>query len=147
MNFFVNWLFFIFVVIIIVVVIVIGFMDVIGLYMFIYFWGFLVVDFSLFMMVGFVGIVLGFVFVFWLIRRYDRKLVGFLVMVIVSFIMLIFIVLKMFGMLFNNGDLFILVILGLSFIVLVFVVVIMVIIFVLMIVDIVDVNELRIGWC
>lgn len=144
-NMFSNEPFRVLVLVILVSATAIGFNEVMGLYMFTYFWGFSTEDLAILSLAALIGTIAGFIIVPAMSKRFDRKPVGIAAMLLVAITLPGLIVLRWLDMLPQNGDPMLLVILCASSSVGVFAAVTMGIIFQSMIADAVDKNELQTG--
>lgn len=122
-----------------------GFTEVIGLYMYTYFWGLSTADLAGLTLVAFLGTLAAFTLAPLLSKRFDKGQIAAMAMVILMVTYPTFIALKFLGMLPETGDPNLLIALGISAIINVFAAVTIAILFVSMIADTVDQNELTTG--
>ncbi|MEM7328038.1 MAG: MFS transporter [Pseudomonadota bacterium] len=122
-----------------------GFTEVIGLYMYTYFWGLSTTDLAGLTLVAFLGTLAAFILAPWLSRRFDKGPIAAFAMVILMLTYPAFIGLRLLGVLPENGDPNLLIVLGTSAVINVFAAVTISILFVSMIADTIDQNELSTG--
>lgn len=122
-----------------------GFTEVIGLYMFTYFWGLSTNDLAVLTLTAFIGTLAAFLVAPWLSKRFDKRPVASLAILILMVTYPAFIGLRFLGLLPENGDPNLLLVLSANAIITVFAAVTMTILFVSMIADTIDQNELSTG--
>ena len=122
-----------------------GFTEVIGLYMFTYFWGLSTNDLAVLTLTAFIGTLAAFLLAPWLSRRFDKRPVASLAILILMVTYPAFIGLRFLGVLPENGDPNLMLVLSANAIITVFAAVTMTILFVSMIADTIDQNELSTG--
>ena len=122
-----------------------GFTEVIGLYMYTYFWGLSTTDLAGLTLVAFLGTLAAFILAPWLSRRFDKGPIAAFAMIILMLTYPAFIGLRLLGALPENGDPNLLIVLGASAVINVFAAVTISILFVSMIADTIDQNELTTG--
>ncbi|MEL7282629.1 MAG: MFS transporter [Pseudomonadota bacterium] len=122
-----------------------GFTEVIGLYMYTYFWGLSTTDLAGLTLVAFLGTLAAFILAPWLSRRFDKGPIAAFAMIILMLTYPAFIGLRLLGVLPENGDPNLLIVLGTSAVINVFAAVTISILFVSMIADTIDQNELSTG--
>lgn len=122
-----------------------GFTEVIGLYMYTYFWGLSTTDLAGLTLVAFLGTLAAFILAPWLSKRFDKGPIAAMAMVILMVTYPAFIGLRFLGILPENGDPTLLIALGINAIITVFAAVTISILFVSMIADTIDQNELTTG--
>lgn len=122
-----------------------GFTEVIGLYMYTYFWGLSTTDLAGLTLVAFLGTLAAFILAPWLSKRFDKGPIAAFAMIILMLTYPAFIGLRFLGVLPENGDPNLLLVLGASAVINVFAAVTISILFVSMIADTIDQNELATG--
>ncbi|MDJ0921544.1 MAG: MFS transporter [Henriciella sp.] len=122
-----------------------GFTEVIGLYMFTYFWGLSTTDLAGLTLVAFLGTLSAFILAPWLSQRYDKGPIAFMAIVILMVTYPSFIGMRFLGFLPENGDPNLMIALSINAVITVFAAVTMAILFVSMIADTIDKNELTTG--
>ncbi|MEM9378112.1 MAG: MFS transporter [Pseudomonadota bacterium] len=144
-NMWKNQPFMILVAIILVSATAFGFTEVIGLYMYTYFWGLSATDLAGLTLVAFLGTLAAFILAPWLSKRFDKGPIASAAILILMVTYPTFIGLRLLGVLPENGDPALLIVLGASAVITVFAAVTMFILFVSMIADTIDQNELATG--
>lgn len=122
-----------------------GFTEVIGLYMYTYFWGLSTTDLAVLTIAAFLGTIAAFVLTPWLSKWFDKRPTASIAMIILMVAYPSFIALRFLGLLPENGDPNLMIAINIYVIIAVFAAVTMSILFLSMIADTIDQNELTTG--